>query len=42
MKLLLWLNHIGNPPVVKASDLKAAFDPLMKAEKDVQVINVNG
>ena len=30
------LNRIGNPPVIKASDLKAAFDPLMKAEKDVR------
>jgi hypothetical protein len=32
------LDRIGNPPVVKASDLKAAFDPLMKAEKAVQVV----
>jgi len=32
------LDRIGNPPVVKASELKAKFDPLLKAEKDVQVV----
>ena len=32
------LDRAGNPPVVKASDLKAVFDPLMKAEKETRIV----
>lgn len=31
------LDSIGNPPTLKASDLKAQFDPIMKADKAQQV-----
>lgn len=35
---LALLDHLGNPPVVKASDLKAKYEPMMKAEKTLEVV----
>jgi hypothetical protein len=35
---LVMLDRIGNPPVIKASELKAKYDPMMKEEKAQKVV----